>query len=517
MNKKPIITAEEAANLINNDDVFMAAGFVSSGVPEHIYKAIEERFLKTGEPKNLSFYFVSSQGDKEGHGAEHLAHEGLLKRTCGAHYAKMPALYKMINENKFEAYNIPQGIMAMLLRDIAAGRVGHITPVGINTFVDPRNGGGKLNEITTEDLVELISIDGKEQLLYKPFYPNIAFVRGTTADENGNVTMEHECCPMDATATAMATKNSGGKVIVQVERVTKSGSLDPKLVKIPGIYVDAIVICDNPKEHEQCFGCEYDPTFTGESRSEMIKSKPIPMSAKKIIGRRGALELRQNTVVNLGIGTPEYVAKVADEEGIGDYVTLTVEAGPIGGVPASGNQFGGSTNPECLLDQAYQFDFYCGGGLDYAFLGLAESDKEGNINVSRFNGVVAGCGGFIEITQNAKRVYFLGTFTAGGLKVHTENGKLVIDQEGSTIKFLEHVEQVTFSGKYATLKKQPVKYITERAVFELREDGVYLTEVAPGIDIKTQILDLMNFEPKMDIGGPSLMDERIFRDELMGL
>lgn len=515
--KKPIITAAEAASYLKNGDTFISAGFVSSQVPELLCKAVEERFLATGEPKDLTFLFVSSQGDKAGKGAEHFAHEGLLKRCIGGHYAKMPALYNMITENKIEAYNLPQGVLSQLLRDIAGGRVGHISHVGLNTFVDPRLEGGKLNAKTTEDIVELINIGGKEQLLYKAQHPTVAFLRGSSADENGNITMEHECCTAEATSIAQATKNSGGKVFVQVERVVAAGTLDPKLVKIPGIYVDGIVVCKDPKDHEQCLDCEYDGAMTGEFRVPLGAASPMPMSIKKIIGRRAALELKPGTVVNLGIGAPEYVAAVANEEGIGDWMTLTVEAGAVGGVPAGGNQFGGSVNAECILDQAYQFDFYSGGGLDYAFLGLAESDKDGNINVSKFNGVVAGCGGFIDITQNAKRVFFCGTFTTGGLKAHVEGGKLVIDQEGKISKFMDSVEQITFSGKNAIQKKQPVLYITERAVFELREDGLYLAEVAPGIDVQTQILDHMAFVPKMDAQGPKLMDERIFKEELMGL
>ena len=315
---------------------------------------------------------------------------------------------------------------------------------------------------------------------------------------------------------AQAVKNSGGKIVVQVEKVVADGTLDPKLVKIPGIYVDAVVEAEDMKDHEQCVGCDYDGAMTGDFRIPLSSLEYPPLSAKKIIGRRAAMELTENTVVNLGIGIPEYISMVANEEGIGDYMTLTVEAGPVGGVPQGGAKFGGSVNPECILDQPYQFDFYDGGGVDYAFLGLAQADKDGNINVSKFGPRIAGCGGFVNITQNAKRCYFCGTFTAGGLKTSVKDGKLIVDQEGKSNKFLDTVEQITFSGEYANKVGQPVLYITERAVFELRKDGVYLTEVAPGIDIQTQIIDHMGFTPKMD-GTPKLMDERIFRDELMGL
>ena len=314
---------------------------------------------------------------------------------------------------------------------------------------------------------------------------------------------------------AQAARNSGGIVIVQVEKVVKAGTLDPKLVKIPGIYVDAVVV-SKPEEHEQCVGCKYDPSLTGEVTAPEGASKPVALSAKKIIGRRAAMELREDSVVNLGIGVPEYISMVANEEGIGDYMTLTVEAGPVGGVPLGGAQFGASVNADCYLDQNYQFDFYDGGGIDLAFLGLAQADKDGNVNVSKFGPRIAGCGGFINITQNAKKVFFCGTFTAGGLKTSIKDGKLIIDNEGKEKKLINEVEQITFSGAYANKTNQPVMYITERAVFELRKDGVYLTEVAPGIDIKTQVIDQMGFEPKID-GEVKVMDERIFKDELMGL
>lgn len=439
----------------------------------------------------------------------------MIKRVVAGHYATAPKLGEMCVNNVCEGYNLPQGALLYMLRDSAGGRVGTITEVGLETFVDPRNGGGKINERTTEDLVQLIEIDGKEKLLYKAFPVNVAFIRATYADEYGNVTFEKEITPLEGTSIAQAAKNNGGIVIVQVEKVVKAGTLDPRLVKVPGIYVDAVVIAD-PQDHEQSFGQVYEPAISGEIKVPIDNPEAMPLSAKKIIGRRGAMELKEDTVVNLGIGAPEYVAQVANEEGIGDYMTLTVESGPIGGIPQGGPRFGSSLNPDALLDQPYQFDFYDGGGLDLAYLGLAQCDENGNINVSRFGSKIAGCGGFINITQNSKNVFFCGTFTAGGLKTRIEDGKLVIEQEGRESKFIKQVQQVTFSGKYAIKKGQPILYITERAVFELREDGVYLIEVAPGIDIQTQVIDLMGFVPKMD-GEVKLMDARIFRDEKMGL
>ena len=399
--------------------------------------------------------------------------------------------------NEIEGYNLPQGTLSQLCRDIAAHKIGTITHVGLNTFADPRKQGGKLNDITTENLVEVVNILGEEKLLYKAFPIHIAFLRGSYADELGNVTLEREVVTSEVTAIAQATKNSGGKVFVQVERIVKAGTLDARLVKIPRIYVDGLVISE-PYDHQQSFDHEFDPSLTGEITVPVDSLEAPPMSAKKVIGRRAAMELTENTVVNLGIGIPEYISAVANEEGIGDYMTLTVEAGPVGGVPCGGSQFGASVNPECILDQHVQFDFYDGGGVDLAFLGLAQADKQGNINVSKFGPRIAGCGGFINITQNAKKVFYCGTFTAGGLETDIRDGEIKILQEGRERKFINEVEQITFSGEYAVKIGQPVMYITERAVFELRKDGVYLTEIAPGIDLQTQVLDLMDFEPKMD-------------------
>ena len=516
MAKVSIITAQEAASMVSDNMMVTASGFVASDMPEALTKALETRFLETGSPKNLTLFYAAAQGNRDGSGADHFAHEGMTKRVIGGHWNMVPNLGKLVLENKIEGYNLPQGTLSQLYRDIAGHRIGTITHVGLNTFADPRIEGGKLNSISTDDLVEVVNILGEEKLLYKAFPIDIGFIRGTYADENGNITMEHEVASLEATSIAQAVKNSGGKVIVQVEKVVENGCLDPKLVKVPGIYVDAVVVCEDPRDHEQCVGCEYDGSMTGDFRVPLSSLQYPKLSAKKVIGRRAAMELKENSVVNLGIGIPEYISMVANEEGIGDYMTLTVEAGPIGGVPQGGPKFGGSVNAEAILDQPYQFDFYDGGGVVYAFLVLAQADQDGNINVSKFGPRIAGCGGFVNITQNAKRVFFCGTFTAGGLAVEFEDGSLKIVKEGREKKFIDHVEQITFSGAYANKTGQPVLYITERAVFELRRDGVYLTEVAPGIDIQTQIIDLMGFVPKMD-GQPKLMDARIFKDELMGL
>lgn len=490
-------------------------GFIGSAHPEEVSLTIEQEFLTTGSPNNLTLLYCAGMGDGKEKGLNHLGHEGLVSKVIGGHWGLVPKLQKLALENKIAAYNLPQGVISQLYRDIAAGKPGVITHVGLKTYVDPRLEGGKINEKAREagDIVELIHLHGEEKLFYNAFPIDVAVIRATYADEHGNCTMEHEGVTLDALSIAQATKNSGGKVIVQVERVVQHGSLDIRLVKIPGILVDAIVVA-KPENHMQTFDTAYNPAYSGEIRIPVDTIAPLPMDVRKVITRRAAMELVPNAIVNLGLGMPECISAVTAEENLGGMM-LTAESGVIGGVPASGLSFGVTANAECVIDQSYQFDFYDGGGLDVAFLGLAEMDGQGNVNVSKFGTRLPGCGGFINITQNAKKVVFCGAFTAGGLKEEFRGGKLEILQEGRGKKLVKQVEQITFSGEYAKEMGQKVYYITERAVFELTDKGVALIEIAPGADLERDILAQMDFVPI--IGDVKMMDERLFNEAKMGL
>ncbi len=508
------LTPRQAADLLADGDTLGASAFIINSLPDALFKAIGERFEQTGHPKNLTVFYGAGIGNGEQRGLNYLAREGLLKRVVGGHWNMSRQIGKLAMAEKIEAYNLPQGVISHMFRDIAAGKVGTVTHVGLMTFVDPRLGGGKINASAKDDLVEVVTLAGRECLLYKAFPINICILRGTYADERGNVTLQCEGATLEVQAVAQATKNSGGKVIVQVDAVVKSGTLDPRLVKIPGIYVDAIVV---PDEADMAAAKgDQRAWFCGDACVPASSIAPLPLDERKIIARRAAMELRKNTIVNLGIGMPEGVSIVANEEGIGDYMTMVVEAGAVGGIPQGGLWFGMSANPEAILDQPAQFDFFDGGGIDLAFLGMAESDEEGNVNVSKLGSRVTGAGGFINITQNAKQLVYCGTFTAKGLEIRTGEGRLEIVSEGTQKKFIKTVGHVTFSGRYARKVKQPVLYVTERAVFALREDGVHLIEIAPGIDLQKDVLAHMDFVPIMTTP-PKLMDARIFTDAVMGL
>ena len=512
--RNKVATSTDAVSVIQDGDTVLVSGFVGIGTPDELIIALEKRFLETGHPRNLTLVFAAAPGDGGDRGLNRLAHPGLIKRAIGGHWSLVPKLAKMAVENQIEAYNLPLGCISQMYRVIAGGKPGLRTKVGLRTFVDPRLDGGRMNERTTEELVTLDEIDGEEWLFYKSFKVDVALLRGTTADEFGNTTMEREVLKLDVCSSAMAVHNSDGVVFVQVERVAERGSLSPKRVLIPGNLVACVVVSE-PENHCQTYATPYKHAFSGELRVPLDQCEVMPLNVRKIIARRAALELPIGGVVNLGIGVPEGVAAVAAEEEMLDFVSLTAEAGTIGGVPQSGLDFGAALNPDAIIATNTQFDFYDGGGIDMACLGMAQVDSQGNVNVSKFGSRFAGAGGFINISQNATRVIFAGSFTAGGLDVDISEGQLKIIQEGKNNKFIKSVEHVTFSGQLSVETKQPVLYVTERCVFKVSSAGVELIEVAPGIDIERDILAHMGFTPIMN--DVNTMDERIFAPQRMDL
>ncbi len=509
-----IMTAAAAVARIPDNANLATGGFVGIGFAEEIAIALEQRFLAEQTPRDLTLVYAAGQGDGKGRGLNHLAHEGLVRRVIGGHWGLVPGLQKLAVENRIEAYNLPQGVISQLFRDIAAGKPGQLSRVGLGTYVDPRHGGGKLNERTTTELVRLMPIDGEDYLFYPTFPVHVGIVRATSSDADGNLSFEREALTIESLAIAMAAHNSGGLVIAQVERIVERGEVNAREVKIPGILVDCVVVAE-PANHQQTFATAYNPAFAGEARVPVDSLAPMPLDVRKLIARRAALELKAGAVVNLGIGMPEGVASVAAEEGVIERLALTAEPGVIGGIPASGLDFGAASNYSALLDQPYQFDFYDGGGLDIAFLGLAQADAAGNLNVSKFGSRLAGAGGFINISQNAKQVVFVGTFSAGPQDIRIEDGQLRIVKDGELRKFVAEVEHRTFAGRLAAERGQPVLYVTERCVLRLTLDGLELVEVAPGVDIERDILARMDFAPI--VRAPKLMDARLFLPAPIGL
>jgi acyl CoA:acetate/3-ketoacid CoA transferase len=520
---KPILTAQEAARQIPSGAVVTVSSSAAQLVPDKVLAGIEARFLASGEPRDLTVVFPVAVGDSFGTiGLDHLAHPGLIRRLIGGSYVNAPAsapspkIYAMIHADQVETYNLPLGVLMHLHRDIAAKKPGVITKIGLGTFVDPRDQGGRMNRVTPPDLVEVIHLLGEEWLLYRGFPVDVAIIRGTTADEHGNLTLEHEGVVLAVLAQAMAAHNSGGKVIAQVERVSVPGTLPPHQVKVPGILVDALVV---DPEQRMNTGIAYDPAISGEIRTAGYPVEPLPLGPEKVIARRALRLLHPGDIVNLGFGISSLVPQVALEEGVFDHLHFTVEQGAIGGLPLAGFAFGASHNPEAIIDSAAQFDLIDGGGITVGCLSFAEVDALGNVNVSRLAAqphVLAGAGGFINIAQGTRKLVYCGTLRAGGLDLRVEEGRLRIVRDGKFPKFVARTQHVTFNGPLAAKQGQEVWYVTERAVIRLAPDGLVLTEVAPGIDVERDIQEKIEFPLRL---APKVqpMDTRLFRVDPLGL
>ena len=508
------ITADEAAHLLEDGDAILISG--SGGghaVPEALLAAVERRFLAEGKPLGLTSVSVVGVGDRADLGASHLAHEGLLKRAVTSALVDSPGLVRLAAADKIEAYTLPQGVLSQLMRDMAAGRPGLLTKTGLHTFVDPRQQGARQSPRTPPDFVEVVNLVGEEWLFFKPVPVSVAFLRGTTADEDGNITMEEEAVLGEMLAMAQATRRAGGIVIVQVKRMARRGALPGKEVKIPGILVDFVVV---DAEQRQTYATYYDPSYSGELRIPDGHIKSLPFGPRKVIVRRAAMELFPGAVCNLGAGVSTGLSTIAAEEGLLDAAILTNEQGLIGGAPIMGRDSGGGQNFAAMIEQPAQFDFYDGGGLDLAFLSFAEVDAEGNVNVSRFGDRIIGVGGFINISQNAKCVIFSGTLTAGDLDIAWEDGRTVIRKEGRHQKFVPQLEQICYRASMGRAWGQVALFVTERAVFRVGPRGLELIEIAPGLDPERDVISKMGFRPVVS-NELKPMDPRIFRPDRMGL
>ena len=512
MSRNKIVPAEVAARLVRDG---CAVGVTGGGgglvEPDALLAAIEQRFLATGSPKNLTLVHALGLGDRERRGVNRFAHEGMVNRVIGGHWVWSPRMQRMARLNKIEAYVLPAGVITQLMREIGAGRPGLVTHVGLGTFVDPRVEGGKMNDRAREDLVEVLRIGGRSLLRYKPFPIGAVCIRGSFADSDGNLCLDEEGATLDAFALALAAHNTGGKVLAQVRKEVPRGSLPARSIVVPGALVDAVVV--EPSQSQS-----YDPVFDPELSGSLPSGecdRPAPatgaLDARQVIARRAAMELRQGDVLNYGFGIPDSVATLVASRGRANEYSQTIEHGTYGGTLLNGVLFGFARNPQAMIDSPSQFDFYSGGGLDIAFLGMGEFDAAGNVNVSKLQGTPVGPGGFIDIAQNARRVVFCGTFEAKGARYSIGGGQLKIDRHGDIRKLVERVAQITFSGTEAVRAKQQVLYVTERAVFRLGPHGVVLEEVAPGVDTKTDVLDRMGFAPFVP-SPPKTMDSGIFAD-----
>ncbi|HXX82756.1 MAG TPA: CoA-transferase [Casimicrobiaceae bacterium] len=511
MTRGKFVTADQAAALIGDG---VTVGLVGGGgglmEASHVFAAIERRFLESRHPAELTLVHALGIGDRKEMGLNRFAHEGMVRRVIGGHWVWSPRMQELARADKIEAYVLPAGVIMQLYREIGAGRPGLVSHVGLGTFVDPRLEGGRMNAAAKASLVDVVAIDGEEWLRYKSFPVDVAIIRGTYADPQGNVSLIGEAANLDIHAIALAAHNSGGKVIAQVRQAVEAHSLPARQVNVPGVLVDAVVI---DPEQRTGYDVVVDPALSGERRGVEPDEVPQPFTERQVIARRAAMELREGTVVNYGFGVPDGVAKLIARRGHGDRYYQSIEHGAYGGTLLEGMLFGYARNPSAIIDAPSQFDFYSGGGLDIAFLGFGQIDATGNVNVSKLGGLPVGPGGFIDIAQNARKVVFCGTFEAKGTRFATGDGFLRIERHGELKKLVRTVDQITFSGAQALKQRQEIVYVTERAVFRLTPDGVALTEIAPGVDVGGDVLERMEFRPLMPQAPSTMTAAHFARDD----
>lgn len=505
----------EAAVTLIADGSTVAVGGTGSllQVPETLLAALERRWERDGSPSGLTVVHVMGLGDHEGRGVDHIAIPGLVRRFVGSHFVLSPREQAVIAADEVEAIGLPAGTISLLYREIAARRPGLFTDIGLDTFVDPRRQWGRMNARTTTGLSELVTVAGREWLFYPSFDIDVALLRASEADADGNIGMDDEAAVGDNLAIAQAVHNSGGRVLVEVKRLVERGAIPAGRVRIPGPLVDHVVVTDFPNQTPITVA---DPRRTGTTPNRPTEVPPLPFDQRKVVARRAAVELHEGDLANLGVGMANGISYVALEEGFLDRFTLTVEQGIFGGLPGVGLDSGTAINPSAIVDMPGQFDLYDGGALDFAGLAYAEVDRHGNVNVAAAGGKPIGPGGFIDISQKARTVVFCGTLRGGGLQVRLDGGNLAIAREGRYPKFVDEVSHISFNAERACLRGQRVLYVTERAVFRLTGEGVELIEVAPGADLKRDVLDQMGFVPLMR-SQPRLMEPRLFRPGPAGL
>lgn len=523
MKSVPVLTPAQAAALVPDGATISVSSSSGLGCPDAVLRGLGERFRQEARPANLTSVHPIAAGDMYGvDGIDHLAQPGMLKRVIAGSYPSGPSsresphIWQMIHNNEVEAYNIPSGILYHMHREAAARRPGVLTQVGMDTYLDPLLEGGRMNERTVDPIVERVEFDGQVWLYFRSLHPNVAIIRGTSADTRGNISFEEEGAFLGAYDQALAAHNAGGIVIAQVKRVVETGSLDAQMVRVPGVLVDYLVI---DEEQMQTTQTRNDPAISGRVRVPASQFETVPWNIQKVIARRAAMELGEGEAVNLGFGISALVPRILLEEGMDESVTWAIEQGAVGGMPLLGFQFGCAANAQSIIPSPDQFTYFQGGGFDRTLLSFLQIDREGNVNVSRLAArphVTAGVGGFVDITAYARNIVFSGTFTTGGAKLQIEGGKLRIEKEGKVHKLVEKVEQISFSGLRARRQGQNVVVVTERAVLQLGPEGWIVTEVAPGIDLEQDLHKQVDFpltiSPDLDV-----MDGRLFRPERMNL